>query len=115
MKSKLLLCAFVCIKAQEFPSFRFTVRPPFHALHPEALAGTPVPQLIHQSPPPVSADRGHPQGTGTSVWNTQQDHRDPLRTRQSELDKVVKDFGMSVETFWSVRGRALQHRSWAVL
>lgn len=89
----------------------FTVSQPVHELNPEALVGTPVPQLIHQSRPPVSADRGHPQGMGTSVWNTQQDHRDPLRTRQSELDKAVKVLEMSVETFLSVRGRVLELRS----
>lgn len=117
MKLKLssLFCVFVCFKVEQFPSFSmwFTASPPFLELNPEALVGTPVPQMIHQSRPPVSADRGHPQGTGTSVWNTQQDHGDPLRTRQSELDKALKVLEMFAETFWNIRGCVLEHRSCA--
>lgn len=100
------LSTFIC---DHSVCMRFTVSRPYHKFNPEAPIGTPVPQLIHQSRPPVSEDRGHPQGTGTSVWNTQQDHRDPLRTRQSKLDRAVKVLGMSSKTFSSVKGRVVEH------
>lgn len=101
----------MCLSELKFLSFSmwFTVSPPFRRLDPEALVRSLVPQQIHQSRPPVSADRGHSQGMGNSVWNTQQD---PLRTRQCELDKAVKVLGMSVETVPSVRGGILEHQSW---
>lgn len=60
--------------------------------YPEALVGSPIPLLIHQSQPTASIDLGRPRGMRTSVWNTQQDHWDPLRTRQVELVEAIKDF-----------------------
>lgn len=59
------------------------------------------------SPPSLYKPRAsslRPQGTGISVWNTQQDHWDPLRARQAELVKAIKALEVCIKTLLSLSG-----------
>ena len=99
------------ILSQLIPSawFSLSVLPSYHILNPEALAQSPTvgPRLIHQSCRSASslyrprASSLRPQGTGISVWNTQQDHWDPLRARQAELVQAIKVLEVCIKTLLS--------------
>lgn len=74
-------------------------------LTPEATALSPTvgPQLIHLScwsarssfRPGRSSLK--PQGTGISVWSTQQEHRDPRTARQAELVRPITLLEVSIK------------------
>lgn len=89
--------------------YSLSVPPSYHILNPEALARSPTvgPRLIHQSCRLASslcrprASSLRPQGTGISVWNTQQDHCDPLRARPAELVQAIKVLEVCIKTLLS--------------
>lgn len=78
-------------------------------LNPEAQTQSPIVglQLIHQRCQSASslcrprASSLRPQGTGISVWNTQQDRWDPLRASQAELVRAIMVLEMCIKTLLS--------------
>ncbi|CAB1422716.1 unnamed protein product [Pleuronectes platessa] len=85
-----LLFLFQCVALPSIPPLCLILAPGASARSPPVGL-----HLIHQCCCPASSLRRpgasslRPQGTGICVWNTQQDHWDPLRASRAELVRAI--------------------------